>query len=73
MPVGHRGQAVPFHDLSLGPAQVRRQHQRRAAFQQLVQRGDRRPDPEVVRHAAALQGDVEVDPDEDALAGDVAQ
>ena len=56
----------------LRPAEVRGEQQARALLAQLLQRGQRRADPRVVGDGPVLvQGDVEVHPDEDALALDV--
>ena len=52
----------------LRAAQVRAEHQPGAAIQQQLDRRQRRPDPGVVGHAAALERDVEVHPHEHARA-----
>ena len=58
--------------LALRPAEVRAEHDLRgAALEQQPDRGERRPDARVVGDPRVLERDVEVDPDEDALAGDV--
>ena len=57
---------------ALRPAEVRGQQQPRAPLAQLLQGRQRRPDARVVGDGPVLvQGDVEVHPDEDALALDV--
>ena len=43
-----RGSAGRVDDLTLGPAEVRADHERRAPVEQLPQRGQRGPDPQVV-------------------------
>ena len=64
----HRERRV---DLALGPAEVRDEDQGGAALAQQLDRRQRRPDPRVVGDAAAVERDVEVDPDQHPLAGDV--
>ena len=72
-PIRHRGEPKLLDDGALGAAEVRREDERRAALQQLAEGGERCPDPQVVGHLAARQGDVVVHPDEHALALDAAQ
>ena len=72
-PRGGRRQPELVPDLSLRPAQMRREHQRRAAIEELVQRRERGADAHIVGDRPVLHGDVEVHPDEDAKARDVAQ
>ena len=57
----------------LGPAQVRGHHQRRPTLPELPEGGHGRAYPQVVGHPAAFDRHVEVDADEDAGAGDVAE
>ena len=57
-------------DEPFGPAEVRNQdHARAGLVEQVPNRGQRGPDARVIGHRAAVQGHVEVDPDQDALAG----
>ena len=53
--------------------EVRRQQQPCAALAQPLQRRQRGADPGVVGDARAVEGDVEVHPDEDALSVDAAE
>src|SRR6185436_18358480 len=65
----------PERELLVRPlraAEMAGEEQPRVLLTQLLQRGQRRPDPGVIGDVAVLvQGNVEVDPDEDALAVDV--
>ena len=56
-----------------GRPEVRGDHERRPALAELAEGGDGRADPQVVGDPAALDRHVEVDADEDAGAGDVAE
>jgi hypothetical protein len=56
-----------------GAAQVRDEHDPRAASAQLVDRGKRCADSHVVGDLAIVERDVEVDADEHALAVQVAE
>jgi hypothetical protein len=48
------------------------QDEPRALLAQGAERRERGPDPRVVRDLRSVERDVEVDPDEDPFAGDVA-
>ena len=57
----------------LRAAEVRHEQQPRTALPQLLDRRQRGADPSVVGHRAICQRDVEVDADQAALTGDVAE
>ena len=69
--LGDRPQAEAVLDLAVGPPEVAGQDHPGALAEEGPDRRDRRPDPRVVGDLAVLERDVEVDPDEDALAGRV--
>ena len=64
-------QAEAVLDLAVGPAEVAREDDPRAVGEQVVDGRDGGADARVVGDLAVLERDVEVDADEDALAGDV--
>ncbi len=66
---GDRRQAQFFDDLALGSTQVAGQNDARPTLTQKLNRGDGGPDPGVVGDAAVLEGDVEVDTNEDTPVG----
>ena len=59
--------------LPLRPAEVRGEHERRSAVQQLVKGRERGADAQVVGDRTVVQRDVEVHADEDTPVGDVAE
>ncbi len=63
--------AEPVLDLAVRSAQVADQDDPGTGLEQGRDGGDGSPDPRVVGHPAIGQRDVEIDPDEDPLAGDV--
>ena len=67
-PRGHRRKAVLRIHFALGPAEMRREHQPRAALIGKPQRGQGLADARVVGHFAAIERHVEIHADEDALA-----
>ena len=69
--IGHRLQAELGARPALRPPEVRREDHRRAVLQRVRDGGQRRPHPRVVLDAPLLDRDVEVDADEDALAGEI--
>ena len=71
LPHGH--QARSFVDRSLGPAEMRTEHQARPTFTQFGEGGERCPDPRIIGHGTVLQGDVEVDAHEHTRPGDLAE
>ena len=71
--IGDGPEAELVARLAVGPAEVRGHHERRPALPELAEGGDGRADPQVVGHPAAFDRHVEVDADEDAGAGDVAE
>ena len=68
-----RCQAQIVAHLTLRAAEVRREHQRGAALEQLAERGQRGADARVVGDDAVRQRDVEVHADEDPPPGDVPE
>jgi hypothetical protein len=71
-PGGHRRQAeFRLEALALGPAQVGAEHHRRPALEQVVQGRQGLPDAGGVGDAPALEGHVEVRPEEHPVAFDV--
>ena len=66
-----RLQAELRRDLALRPSEVRGEDDGRALVERVLNRRQRGPDPRVVADHAVLDRDVEVDADEDALAGQV--
>ena len=69
--LGDRSQPQTVLDLAVRAAEVAREDHPRAVGQEEVDRRDRGTDARIVRDLAVLQRDVEIDADEDALAGDV--
>ena len=63
---GIRGVRLP-----LRPPQMRREHDRRASVQQVLNRGQRGANAGVVGHFAFAQGHVEIDPDQRSLTANV--
>ena len=72
-PVGDGREPEVVPRLPLGTSEVGRHHEGRSPLAQLAEGGDRGTDPQIVRHAAAVERDVEVDADEHTGAGDVAE
>ena len=66
-----RPQPETVLDLAVGTAEVAGEDHPRPGVEQRRDRRDGRPDPRVVGDLAVGERDVEVDPDEDALARDV--
>src|SRR5207302_9043513 len=68
---GERSGAGGLVDLAVRPAEVRHQDHPAAAAHELLDRREGLADPGIVLDAAILDRDVEVHPNEHALAGDV--
>src|SRR6185436_257292 len=66
-PIGHRPQAHLGVRLALRPSEMARQNHRRAAFERVADRRQRRVDARVVADHARLERHVEIDADEHAL------
>src|SRR5207245_11344593 len=62
---------VGLVDLAVGAAEVGDQDHSGTALDQVLDGGERLPDPGIVDDAAVLDRDVEIDPDQHALARDV--
>ena len=70
-PRGHRREAELVAALPVGAAEVAHEHQARALVEHVLDGGQRRAQPLVVLDRAVLEGDVEVDAHDDALAAEV--
>ena len=66
--LGHGAQAQRVADLALRPSEVAHEHDGGAVLEQVGDGGEGGADAGVVPHPAVLDGHVEVDPHEDALA-----
>jgi hypothetical protein len=69
--LGNGPQPVRLDDLALGPTEVAGQDHRRALLEEQGDGRDRGPDARIVLDLAVLDGHVEVDADEHALAGGI--
>ena len=69
--LGDGSQAEPVLDLAVGPAEVAREDHPHPLGEERPDRRQCRPDALIVGHLAIGEGDIEVDPDEDALARSV--
>ncbi len=70
-PLGQRRGPIGVIDLAVRAAEVRDHDHPRIAFDQVLDGWDRLPDPGIVDDPAVLCGDIEVDADQHAPAGDV--
>ena len=68
---GHRRQAVLRIDFALGAAEMRSEHESRAALDGQTKRRQRFADARIVRNARTFERHVEIHADENALAGQI--
>jgi hypothetical protein len=69
--ISHRTKAVLVDSLALGSAEVRRKNHTGATLSSVVDCRKSRANARIVVYAAILDRDIEINADEDALAGEI--